>query len=578
MAAIVVSVSVSMPRMVKMGDMEWLTAIMKEPGAGPIYVDMDGPVGNKSAVHPEAVYAIGVEAYDYWAERLGANREEWQWGRWGENITFSGLFEKDLKIGDILEVGSELVMQVSSARNPCVKLSWRLGQPASVLATLIESGVMGFYLRVLKPGMIKAGDAVTVRSPHPENMAVIDLPRLIHNKQASSESVRAALEMPALSDYPKMFLRQRLSQALDAELTQANRWEGWRVFSIQNIVDESEDVRSFSLIPVDGQPVAAFRPGQFLTFLLPIGPSGKLIRQWSISDYARDPLSYRISVKRQTGGLASNWLHDNATVGMELSVKAPAGRFVLDSGSPKPIVLISAGIGITPLLAMLKAHSTRASGKAPPAVWIHGTRNSKSYALRSEVDAVLQSGIDVKQHTFFSRPGADDVLGRDYHHTGRPTPKAIKKIVENIRVELATGVKEIPGQICEFYICGPEDYQNELKKELADWGVDANVIRTESFAGRKAPGADSIEQSEVFFAASGITATWQRDDGQTLLELAEAVGIEAPNNCRLGACHSCVCRVVKGSVEHLVEPEGLDKSQVIICSAVPSTSHLQLDL
>lgn len=574
----VLSVSVSLPQMVEMGEMTWLTSIIKEPGAGPVMISQEGPEGNKSAVHPEAVYAIGAEAYDYWAERLGVDRAEWQWGRWGENITFRGLYEKDLRVGDIIAVGDTLVMQVSGARNPCVKLSWRLGQPVTLLATLIESGVMGFYLRVLTPGLIKAGDMARVSRTHPGNMAIIDIPRLIHDRAAPSEQVRRALEMPALSDYAKMFLRQRLSQSLDNEIAGQNRWSGWRDFVISRIVEECRGVRSFYFRPVDGGEIAGYRPGQFLTFRIPDGQGRTVQRQWSISDYGAADDTYRISVRRVDGGSASAWMHDETQIGTVVPVKAPAGRFTLDIGSTKPIIFISAGIGITPLLAMLKAHAARQGGQTPLVIWIHAAREGDSHAFKDEVQALIDRGVDIRPHIFYSRPGPEDRHGIDYDVAGRIDIAAIRRIAEKIDVNLAGRVIEIAAQICEFYLCGPAEMQRSLREDLIAWGVSDHSIHAETFSPPTARDTANVGKAEIVFAESGRTLVWRGDDDLSLLELAEAAGIEAPSNCRMGTCHSCLCRISSGKVEHRVELEGLDDSHALLCCAVPASDRVVLQL
>ncbi|WP_235536486.1 MOSC domain-containing protein [Sphingomonas sp. Root50] len=572
----VISVSVSTPQMVRIGNMELPTSIIKEPGQGPVYVGSDGLIGNKLAVHPEAVYAIGVEAYDYWAARFGVDRSSWEWGYWGENITFAGLFEQDLRIGDILEVGDELVLQVSGPRNPCVKLTWRLGVPASELATLVADGRMGFYLRVLHAGYVRAGDDVCVRPQYPHNMAVIDIPRLFHDQQAPSETIRAALEMPALSDYPKMFLRQRLTQSLDNEIAGKNRWKGWRDFRVSSISDEAHDVKSFVLRPVDDEPVAGFRAGQFLTFGLPTEASRQTVRQWSISDYGAEE-SYRISVKRVEGG-ASQWLHDNVEIGIVLPVRAPSGKFVLDIGSTKPIIFVSAGIGVTPLLAMLKMHLARPNGKTPPIVWIHAARDSAHHAFAEEVDALIANRADVVRRIFYSQPTPEDLEYGRCHHQGRISMASLLPFIESFPVELHGHRVDLPGQICEYYICGPEIMQRDLKSALVHWGVEESSVHTESFAPPKSRAVEMVDQAEVRFAVSGKTAIWRRDDEMSLLELAEASGVITQSSCRMGSCHACVCRISSGRIEHIVEVEGIADGQILPCSAVPASASIVIDL
>ena len=573
----VLALSVSEPRPVRMGDMEWSSSILKEPSSGPIVFAETGPVGNRPAVHPEAVYAISVESYEYWHDRLGVPRGAWNWGHWGENITFRGLLESELRVGDVLELSGGVVLQVSGPRHPCLKLAWRLGQPAGILHTLIESGVLGFYLRVLKPGSIAAGETVTVTSPFPSNRLIIDLPRLMHDASAKPEELRAAIDMPGLSEYPKIFLRQRLSQALDDEISRDHRWSGWRNFLVAKIVQEAQSITSFHLVPADGKPLAGYRPGQFVSVEVPLDGES-VTRQWSLSDYALAPTEYRISVKAIAKGTASAWMHTHVAVGSQLRVRAPAGRFVLDTGTPKPIVLISAGIGVTPLLAMLKAHASRRSGKTPHIVWIHGARDGSSHAFRQETRHVLAQLQSVQEHVFYSAPRPDDRLGIDYHVQGRITPEAVQRLVQTVHVQLAGKGSAIPGQICEFYICGPQAMQRELRDSLIQWGVEEHTIRSESFVppAKKVLGT-GVSSAAVLFSRTGAQTEWQADAGDSLLTIAESLGVEISNSCRSGMCHACVCRVIRGAVTHTVEVEGVPAGWALLCSSVPASAELELD-
>lgn len=576
----VVSVSVSTPRRVVIDGMELESSIVREPSAGPIQIESGGPVGNRTAVHPEAVYVFIAEHYDYWAARFGVDRAEWRYGHWGENITLAGVHETQLRIGDIVEIGDSFVGEISSPRNPCLKLAWRLGQPVSALKTLIEAGLMGFYLRVLMPGLVKAGDPVRVRSPHPQNLTVAEVPRLIHDANADPERLRAALAMPGLSDYPAQFLRSRLNQVTDMQWARQGRWAGWRDFRIARVRDESADVRSFDLEPIDGEPVAAFRAGQFLTFRLDHIADAPVQRSWSISAYDTDRTRYRISVKREASGHASRWMHEQVQPGAVLSARAPAGAFVLDRSSLAPVLLVSAGIGVTPLLAMLKAHLERPEGTAPTLLWVHCTRNSATHAFKDEVEMLIGGRSDVVRQIYYSQPLPDDRAGVDYDRDGRLTVDALTSLVARLPLKIGGRSIEIPGQIAAYYICGPTSFQAALRDGLAAWGVEEHSIHTESFAALPASdvGTLGVDGAEVVFARSGISARWYRDEDLTLLELAEAHGLAPESSCRMGHCHSCVCRLEEGQPDYRLVVEGVAPGQVLPCCSVPGSRRVVLDL
>lgn len=576
----VVAVSISTPKRVTIGGLDLETSIVRDPSPGPIYIDSDGPVGNRTAVHPEAVFVFIAEHYDYWAARLGVDRGRWRFGHWGENLTISGLSEFELRIGDIVRIGGTFVGQISSPRNPCLKLAWRLEQPMSVLKTLVEDGRMGFYLRVLRPGLVKAGDAVSIESPHPGNLTIAEIPRLIHDPNAAEGRLRFALQMPALSDYPAGFLRSRLNQVTDEAWAKLGRWSGWRTFEIERIEDEAAEIRSFYLRPADGEPVAAHRPGQFLTVRLDEMDDLPAIRSWSISDYDTKRVGYRLSIKREPRGVASHWMHDNARIGTRLSARAPAGRFVLDRSSVAPVILISAGIGVTPLLAMLKAHLERPEGKAPPLFWIHCTRDGAVHPFKKEVEALVGARTDVVRLIHYSQPKAKDRPGDDFDREGRLDIASLAEVLGTISMLIGGRRSEVPGQICSYYLCGPEGFQTSIQAALIDWGVPAHGIRTESFSAHEVEGAadEGFDGAKIVFARSGVEARWSLESGLSLLELAEANGITAESSCRMGNCHSCMCRLRCGEVSYRFEVDQLGEGQILPCCAVPASQKLVLDL
>ncbi|MFM0047340.1 MOSC domain-containing protein [Paraburkholderia sediminicola] len=579
MSSSVVSVSVSKPEKMIINGMEVSTSIIKKPGEGPVYFDLDGPVGNETAVHPEAVYAFLSEQYDFWAHRFGVARSSWQFGHWGENLTLHGLDETSVRIGDVLSVGEEVSLQVTSPRIPCFKLTWRLGQPESELKTLTDSGLLGFYLRVLKPGYVKAGDSVTVTRPHPNNIGVVDLCKVLHDKASSVEQLRGILPTQGLSPLPLDFLRKRINQLTDVTVTRQGRWTGWRPFVVATIEQTTEDVKSFYLKPLDGGTLAGYRAGQFLTFQIDAGDGRPIVRTWSLSDYQPAGDVYRISVKREPNGIASNWAHECLSPGSVMHVRNPAGNFVLDRSSLFPAVFISGGIGVTPVLSMLKSHLERAEqGNAPPAIWIHCTRNGATHAFAREV-AALKERHGLRSRIVYSQPTSADQMGIHHDQDTRLSVADIATCLVGLTINVGGREVTLPPQAAEFYICGPQAMQDALSRDLATWGVAPSAIHCETFGTPSvAPRiASRVAAAEVTFARSDRTVAWLEDDNATLLELADRAGLDLESSCRSGICHSCKATLLEGEVAYEREVSGVEANKVLLCCARPASKRVLVD-
>lgn len=249
---LITAVSVATPRIIDIHGRPTNTSIVREAHQGPLLFGFGGPIGNRTAVHTEDVLATVTENYDFWAEQLGIPRQTWPASFWGENITISGLSENTLRVGDRLRVGASAVFEVTSPRIPCFKLSWRLNQPESFLHTLVESGLTGFYLRVIKPGEVAAGDLVEWESPYANNIIVGDLSRLLQSDSVDVELLKKTLATPGLGRQATSMLHHRITQLTDGARCRLGRWQGWRRFEVHQIVSETTEVRSFILRPQDG--------------------------------------------------------------------------------------------------------------------------------------------------------------------------------------------------------------------------------------------------------------------------------------------------------------------------------------
>jgi nitric oxide dioxygenase len=246
-------------------------------------------------------------------------------------------------------------------------------------------------------------------------------------------------------------------------------WNGLRDFTVESTMQESEVIRSFILVPRDGGVVMRQRPGQYLTFFLDIPGSGHLTRNYSISCAPNDH-HYRISVKRETTpghppGIASNWLHDHASAGTLLKVAPPAGEFFLDEMDDSPVVLVSGGVGLTPMMSMLE--TIVGSGSKRRTSYIHGAENGRMHAMGKHAKELAAKAPNVTVRTFYNVPEATDVAGRDYDERGFISADWLER---NTPLEEAT-----------YYICGPRPFLRAMVGGLARKGVALDRIRYEFF-------------------------------------------------------------------------------------------------
>lgn len=373
----VVAVSHACPREYDIGGLKLSTSIVHEPltsSADYIDIDQTGVVNNRTAIHSGPVYVFLAENYDYWCSELGIDRASWGWCHWGENITLrsagTARLETEIRLGELWSIGASVRLEVCGSRIPCRKVSWRCGQKDQWLQPLAESGRVGLYLRVVQGGRVHPGDKASLVSTSEDAVDVATITRCAFDSSLKTTHTLDLLANHAtLLGMNKQFMLAKKSSIEDKLAEGKHAWKGWRSLRVSRRVDEGGGVVSFFLRPVPGQgewPLACYRPGQFLSIKLPSGQ----VRSWTISDFpSRDiPSYYRISVKKAVG--ASAWMHEHGTVGTELSARSPAGRFVLDWSPPLALrqVYVSAGIGITPVVAMLKAHACHPKFAHSPAV------------------------------------------------------------------------------------------------------------------------------------------------------------------------------------------------------------------
>ncbi|MBL4660293.1 MAG: MOSC domain-containing protein [Alcanivoracaceae bacterium] len=356
--AYVKKLHIGLPKRYDFGTSHLETSIDKQNVSGALIITKEGPKGNKPASHKNALYAFAAEDYLYWNEHLQLE-SPWQEGFLGENLTLVGINEKEIKIGDQLHIGST-ILQVSGVRTPCHILMWRIEQPMSFLPEFQRSARTGFYLEVLQEGKITPGDKIRHVQTTQESITIPDLSLFFMQAKQSGQALERLLNTEGMGPQMLASLTALRNNQIDREQSRSNRWQGWRRFIIEKKVQESEQIKSFYLVPEDKQPVAGYRAGQFLNVRLTVPTATEktttepttIVRSWSISDYDEACQHYRISIKREEGGLGSSYMHDMVKNGDIIELMPPSGNFFLDRGEiGMPSVLISAGVGITPMLS-----------------------------------------------------------------------------------------------------------------------------------------------------------------------------------------------------------------------------------
>jgi uncharacterized protein len=365
--------------------------------------------------------------------------------------------------------------------------------------------------------------------------------------------------------------RRQLSGAVEASTrptpspAQASSaaWTGTRAFRVvsRRPEDIAQSQCSFVLQPLDGVPLPAFKPGQYLTFVLEVpdaaadGGTRSVTRCYSLSD-APAADHYRVSIKRVPSppdhpewpaGVSSNHFHDQVQVGSVLQVKAPSGHFFLDPDAAVPAVLVAGGIGITPMMSMLRWCVQQQPGRRVHLYY--GLRNGAEHAFKAVLEDIAATHPQVHLHVVYSRPGPDDVQGRDHQHTGY--------------IDIALLKRTLPHGRHQFYLCGPPALMESLVPALAAWGAPDEDVHFEAFGPasvRRKPHASSEpavgERApfDVRFARSGRTLSWDGSDAN-LLDFAERHGVAVDSGCRAGSCGTCQARCLEGVVSYLQPPD-----------------------
>jgi ferredoxin-NADP reductase/MOSC domain-containing protein YiiM len=570
------SVNVGLPR-----DIEWRgrtvhTGIWKNPvrsrcRAGRLNLEGDGQ-GDLAGHGGEqrAIFVYQIESYRYWQEHL--KKTNFLYGQFGENFTIEGLPDDTVCIGDRYRIGSA-VFEVTQPRVTCFRVGIRMNEPR-MPALLTSSGRPGFYFRVLQEGEVGAGDEIVKAGEAAERMTVAEINALLYSSHHPRDLLERALRIQALSPGWRASFEALLKNpangnaGLVPEAAAHPAAPGYRRLKVTAIDRESADVLSLTMESPGGEPLQTALPGQYVVLRLQPAAAGQpFFRSYSLSG---PPSSehYRISVKVEVDGKAGAYLRDHVRVGDSLDVSSPRGSFILETGE-RPVVLLSAGIGATPTLAMLyslaAAHSTR------QVLWLHAARDREHHPFAAEVHRLMLTLARGRSYVCYSRPRLDDQLGKDFDRIGHVS----RSVFDDAGVPPEADV----------YLCGPNGFMADMKTNLAAFGIAPDRIHVEIFNGSEpmtpgvvsaatrmphVPADDPDTGPLVSFARSGISAHWKPEAYRSILELAEACDVPVRWACRTGVCHSCESGLVSGAVVY--GPEPLDKpaeGNVLVCCSQP---------
>ena len=584
---VVVSVNVGLPRDVQWQGKTVRTAIWKQPVEGRVFagrLNLTGDAQGDLAAHggeQRALMVYQLDSYRYWENYL--HRSDFVYGQFGENLTVDGLADDEVCIGDRYRIGGG-VFEVTQPRVTCYRVGIRLNHP-EMPALLVAHRRPGFYLRVIEEGEIGAGDRIDKIAQGPERMTVAEIDALLYTADHPVGALRRSIRIPALSPGWQGSMKALLDAAesgvhtgnagLSSAPTVPLSWRGFRLLKVIASQQESEDVRSFELAAPDGSHLPGALPGQYIVVRLhPSTDRPPITRIYSLCG-SPTVGTYEIAVKRE--GVGSVFLHEHAHVGDILEASAPRGTFTLGPGT-SPVVLLSAGVGVTPLLAMLHGMAETDKNSPREIWWIHCAKDKAHHSFAGAARNLVKALKWGHLCNIYSRPSAGDQLGMDYDISGRLSLPLIQQL----------GVPHDG----DFYLCGPPSFLHDVTEDLKTWGIAASKIHIELFGpiAALAPGVVGVESRMphlpageqgsgpmVTFARSGLAAPWNARFNN-LLEFAEACSVPVRWSCRTGVCHTCECGLINGQLRY--SPEPLDapaEGNALICCSAP-VSDVELDL
>jgi ferredoxin-NADP reductase/MOSC domain-containing protein YiiM len=516
-----------------------------------------------------AVFFYQASYYDQWRSELG---RELPYGTIGENVTFDGPDDKDFFLGDILRIGST-VLRITQPRFPCRKLTARMQEGDDFPLRYLKSGRLGFFCNVLEQGTMSAGDPILLVHREDDPYPLTEFARVTFLEPRDVDGLRRMLACPVLVPEWRIRVERTLRRALGVA-----GWSDYRSLNVARRRAENPDTMSLDLEDPAGETLPDFVAGQFVTLRLDVpGETNLVVRTYTINGRSASGRGYSIAVKRITAGdgngsmtgIGSSYVNSSVREGDALMALPPRGLFMVEPGS-RPIALLSAGIGVTPMMAMLEQLASCPLGRQ--VYFIHGARSGREHVLDARVRELTSGSKLLRRFVKYSRPSADDLAGRDFDTAGRVTVEDVEALIPDLEAD--------------YYVCGPVTFMRDIIRGLVDRGVPKDRIRYEFF-GQNEPLFDDPVATEdcsepamdadgrpiiVTFARSGVSVPWTKG-AFSILSLAEQRGLRLANSCRTGLCSVCVCRLDSGEVTYGVEPiEPPAEGEVMICCARPTTS------
>ncbi len=559
------SLNVGEPKLVTYRGMSFRTGIFKKPVGEPLILTQTNFVGDGQAdlsAHggiDKAVYCYPVEHYDFWCRETG--RPTLPMGQFGENVTTEGVLEAELRIGDVLRMGTA-VLQVSEPRIPCYKLVMRMDAGSDFAARFLAANRTGFYCRVLQEGIVERLDAITLLS---RDMSSPTVSEVITATQFAGRNPVELRRVVRARDISAKW-RSRVRRMIDSEMRRRMETAAPPTNSLRvaKIMPEATDVVSIWLRPNNGTPLLDSLPGQYLTIVWPDG----LKRTYSLSA-AHPAEGYRITVKlqRDAHGVLGPGSARLAALkaGDSLAVERPRGNFHPDVDDDAPLVFAAAGIGVTPIMNMLE-RVTRDGRRDVFAAF--GMRRHGEHPLANELKGLVAERRRLAVKLAYSRH--DGALLQ-----GLPAPKHGRLTATDLLPYAAAPFAEV-------FLCGPGDFIRQMHDGLVEAGISPLSIRYESFGpstllpARGAVAADPAASFAVSFTRSHMEAVWSPASG-TLLNLAEAAGVSPTFGCRSGSCGLCRTAISAGRVSYVEPIDEPDAGYVLPCCAIPETD-CRLDL
>ncbi len=574
-----ISINVSLPKEVQHKGKTVTTGIYKEPIEGTVkvhYLNLEGDgqadlIGHGGEMR--AVYVYSHDNYQSWANEL--DRDDFTFGQFGENFTVEAMLDANIHIGDQFEIGTA-VFEVSQPRVPCYKLAMKMGVP-DFYSRILKSGRLGFYFRVLKEGEVTAGDEIVpVKINSSNGMTISEVNDLMYFDKRNYEGFEKALTFEPLSPGWAHTFKDRLAKRAREE----KELKAYKPLKVSKIVEESQTIKSFYLKPVNGS-LDSFNAGQFLPIKLDVpGQYEPVYRTYTISNIPEEGY-YRLSIKREETpkdipeaypGVSSNYFHNLVELGTTIMAAKPRGDFHLKENG-LPIVLVSAGVGITPLLSMLQ-HLTSMKDRRK-IYFLHGARNSDEQAFKQLLKDFRKVNKHLRITVAYSKPLADDQLGVDFDVEGRINLDMIKKTLD-YQME------------AEYYVCGPGRFMYDILSGLRTDGIALEKIHFEIFNSASeqidlSAFLDRSNESEIDksfiieFLSSKQTKSWN-SSYNSILEFAESNGIQPDYSCREGVCGTCLTKIESGEVSYKEEPlYPTQEDEILICCSKPK-SNLSLKL